>query len=284
MDEKIQNLSLVVSILFKFNSYHHSIRSEKASMECPKCGFETRGNALECPRCGLIFSKFKPKSTAAPVARRSSPKVPDELEIDVEGDSPLWTLFFGVKPKTDSYDLALRAACVVVFVLWGLVFIFSSVNDQPFGSGFWHLINLPFHEAGHIIFRPFGRLITSLGGTLGQLLMPLICMGVLLVKTRDPFGAAFCVWWLGQNFMDIAPYIDDARRLTMPLLGGNTGQTSPYGFHDWEFILTETRLIRFDHTFAWLSHALGVCLMLLAFAWWGYLLYLYVINLESSKN
>jgi len=37
---------------------------------------------------------------------------------------------------------------------------------------FMHLVNLPFHEAGHIIFKAFGRFIIFLGGCLGQLLMP----------------------------------------------------------------------------------------------------------------
>lgn len=249
---------------------------------CPKCGLDQTDEALECPRCGLIFSKYKPNhiqgsggQSAAGTNRDADPFVYED------SDSALWNLFFGVKPKTDSFDLTIRAVCFVVFFIWGWVFIFSSVNGHPFGSGFWHLINLPFHEAGHIIFRPFGRLITSLGGTLGQLLMPVMCMAVLLIKTKDPFGASFCVWWLGQNFMDVAPYIDDARRLTMPLLGGNTGRTSPYGFHDWEFILKETHLSHYDHTFAKMSHGLGACLMLLAFAWWGYLLTKYVKNLES---
>jgi hypothetical protein len=68
-----------------------------------------------------------------------------------------------------------------------------------------HLVNLPFHEAGHVIFSPFGRFMQVLGGTLGQLLMPTICMAVLLLRTREAFGAAVALWWLGENFMDVAP-------------------------------------------------------------------------------
>ena len=48
--------------------------------------------------------------------------------------------------------------------------------------------------------------MTALGGTLGQLLVPLICMLTLLLKARDPFGAAVCFWWFGENFLDIASY------------------------------------------------------------------------------
>jgi len=64
--------------------------------------------------------------------------------------------------------------------------------------------------------------------------------------------------------MDLAPYVNDARSLTLPLLGGNTGRTSPYGFHDWEFILRETKLLRYDHVLANATNALGTLLMICA--------------------
>ena len=72
--------------------------------------------------------------------------------------------------------------------------------------------------------------------------------------------------------MDLAPYVNDARSLTLPLLGGNTGRTSPYGFHDWEFILTELGLARYDHFLAGCSHVIGTFLMITSFLWGGYLL------------
>jgi hypothetical protein len=152
-------------------------------------------------------------------------------------------------------------------------FILTPMDSDYVFDSFWHLVNLPFHEVGHIIFRPFGRLMTSLGGSIMQVLMPIICLVVFLVKTRDTFAASFALWWTGENFMDLAPYINDARSRTLPLLGGNTGRTSPYGFHDWEFILRETGLIRHDHTLAYFAYTLGTAMMLCAFAWGGYILY-----------
>jgi hypothetical protein len=92
-------------------------------------------------------------------------------------------------------------------------------------------------------------------------------MVVLLVKSRDPFGASVSLWWYGENFIDIAPYINDARALSLPLLGGNFGESSPYGFHDWEYILTESKLILFDHVFAMRSFRIGVFFMFLALFW-----------------
>lgn len=249
-------------------------------MECPNCGFEQPDLSVECIRCGVIFSKFREKPQAIP--KESPSEDVDDGVVDVVEEGFLVSLLFYVKPRISSLDFYVRVVFAVVFLIWGIRYIFMSVNEFSGSGTLFHLVNLPFHEAGHIIFRPFGRLLTSLGGTLGQLLMPIICMIVFLVKVRDTFAASFCLWWLGENFMDIAPYIDDARRLTMPLLGGNTGQTSPYGFHDWEFILTETRLLRYDHTFAWFSYKLGTVLMIAAFIWWGYLLYKQYQNLDST--
>ena len=136
-----------------------------------------------------------------------------------------------------------------------------------------HLVNLPFHEVGHIIFRPFGAFMTSLGGTLGQCLMPLICLSVLLLKTRDCFGAAMALWWFGQNLFDIAPYINDARSLSLPLVGGNFGYSSPYGFHDWEYLLTEMGLLRYDHLFAKSCIVVGTIVFTVSYLWGGIILY-----------
>jgi hypothetical protein len=241
-------------------------------MDCPKCHLVQTGGGLECPRCGLIFSKYRPGQATQP----------DEEGIQVEEGAGvervpfsrhLGNIFFDVELSTNPIFFFGRALVLVILLVWGGRLILSAPMDAMIMNGFWHLVNTPFHEAGHIIFRLFGTFMTSLGGSLSQVFMPLICGSVLLLKTRDPFGASFCLWWTAENFMDLAPYINDARSLTLPLLGGNTGETSPYGFHDWEFILTETGLLRHDHTIAYISHFLGAVLMMLSLAWASFLLF-----------
>jgi hypothetical protein len=98
-------------------------------------------------------------------------------------------------------------------------------------------------------------------------MMPAICFCVLLFKTRDAFGASVCLWWFGENFLDIAPYINDARSLSLPLVGGKFGDTSPYGFHDWNFILNETGPLAYDHRFAAVAKGIGTLVMAGALAW-----------------
>lgn len=239
-------------------------------MKCPKCGFQQTDQTKECPKCGIIFDKYiqlnKNRSTVASLKGRIT-------ESKIDKKAFIKDLFFYVKPEANPLILSGRVLFFVIMLIWGFKFILSPMVSGYAMDSFWHLVNLPFHEAGHLIFRPFGRFMTSLGGSLTQLLIPLLCLAVFLLKTRDTFAAAFALWWVGENFIDLAPYINDARSLTLPLLGGNTGRTSPYGFHDWEFILKELGLAHCDHTLAYTAYRFGALLIIFALVWGGYILY-----------
>lgn len=235
---------------------------------CPKCGFPlVRPVPAECGRCGVIISKYRQRQ-----AQPREPAATPEAEETNAGGS-LRELFFAIPGRQTPILLWSRAALLAALAGWGGRLVFAGLASNAAGESLLHQINLPFHEAGHVLFRPFGAFVTSLGGTLGQLLIPLICLLVLLFRSRDPFGAAVCLWWLGENFLDIAPYINDSRAGELPLLGGNFGNSSPYGFHDWEFILSETGLLRYDHLLAAASHHFGALLMVAATVWGGLILY-----------
>jgi hypothetical protein len=250
-------------------------------MQCPKCSFVQPDQHLECARCGIIFAKYrrlpeiKPEAEASPENRAEAATGAGEI---------IKELLFYVKPETNPLIFAGRAMFFLIILIWGIKFIFTPVSSNAVMDSFWHLVNLPFHEFGHIIFQPFGRLLTSLGGSIAQVCLPLVCLVVFLIKTRDAFAASFALWWTGQNFMDLAPYISDARSLTLPLLGGNTGRTSPYGFHDWEFMLKETSLIRYDHALAHSAYTLGTILMIGAFAWGGCILFKQYRNIDRGAG
>jgi hypothetical protein len=163
-----------------------------------------------------------------------------------------------------------RVGLFVILLAWGTRFIMTPLESNYAGSSFLHLVNLPFHEAGHVLFMPFGRFMMVLGGTIGQLAMPLICCGAFLIKTRDPFAASVGLWWTAESFMDIAPYINDARALELTLLGGMTGQEVEG--HDWEYLLGAMHWLRYDHVLAHLAQWIGIGLMILALFWGGALL------------
>jgi len=173
---------------------------------------------------------------------------------------------FAVQPA-QPLAVAGRLVLLLFLAIWGLRLIATTIESNGVGESFLHLVNLPFHEAGHVFFTPFGDFVRTLGGTLGQLIMPLACCLVLLLKTRDPFGAGVALWWFGENFLDVAPYIDDAGTGELPLLGGNTGESTPYGFHDWEYLMTETGRLGQEHALARMVHGFGSTVMLLALGW-----------------
>ena len=56
---------------------------------------------------------------------------------------------------------------------------------------------------------PFGDALRVAGGTLGQLLMPLIC-AVSLHRRGDNFGAAVCPAWMAMSLVDASVYAYDA--------------------------------------------------------------------------
>lgn len=231
---------------------------------CPKCEFENPTHHPECLRCGVIFARVKQR----PEPSTEGPNKPKKAKGHEAYSTDTHITFYEREDASEGiFYGVLKGGLLVLLTLWGLKLAAIPLIEGGAGNSFLHNVNLPFHEAGHLFFSFFGQLIHSLGGTLGQLLMPLICLLTLLLKQRDPYGASVCLWWIGENFLDIAPYVDDARRLSLPLVGGNFGHSSPYGFHDWEFILTETGLLARDHAIAGGFKGLGICLMTAAIAW-----------------
>ena len=151
----------------------------------------------------------------------------------------------------------------------GLTLLTWTFVRTPLGASaltsFLHLPNLVFHEAGHILFMPLGRFMTVLGGSLLQVLVPIVCAAVFLRQEGNRFGAAVCAWWAGQSLVDLAPYIADARALRLVLIGGHTG--AEVEGHDWEYLLTATGLMQWDVALGKTAHLTGSLAMFAAIVW-----------------
>ena len=89
-------------------------------------------------------------------------------------------------------------------------------------------LDLPIHETGHIVFGWGGEVITALGGTMFQLIVPLLFV-IYFWRRGDRHAATVPLWWVGQSCWNIARYVADARAMDLPLAGG--------GEHDWNFLL-----------------------------------------------
>jgi hypothetical protein len=158
-----------------------------------------------------------------------------------------------------------RWALVVGLAIWTIQFARTPLSDDAMNS-FLHLPDLIFHEAGHILFSPFGQFMTVLGGSLLQFLIPVIA-AVAFIRQEDLFSASICGWWAGQNLVDLAPYIADARSLSLVLLGGRTG--AEVEGHDWEFILTQLSATHLDRQIGYASYAVGIAIMIASLVYAG---------------
>lgn len=96
--------------------------------------------------------------------------------------------------------------------------------------------NLIFHEAGHVLFLVFGEFLQVLGGSLMQVLIPAAC-AVYFALRRQPAACAAALFWAGESLTNVAIYVADARRLALPLLGGDGG------IHDWNYLLGRLGLL-----------------------------------------
>ena len=221
-------------------------------IECPKCAAPSPDAAVECPRCGIVFAKFVQRpAEAGPVVVPPNAKMPAEMPVEMASD-----------PLRGVTRLA-RAAVLAGLIVWTWQFARAPMGVAV-SESILHGPNLIFHEAGHVLFSFFGRFMTVLGGSLFQFALPLALAGVFL-KQRDQFGAVVCTWWAGQNLLDLAPYIADARALQLVLLGGKTG--AEVEGHDWEYLLNELGWLRFDRTLGLGAHRLGLLMMFGALIW-----------------
>jgi hypothetical protein len=228
-------------------------------VRCPKCRADVAESDPECPHCGIIFAKYLERETALP------PHTPPLPTADAEeGRSSLSTLLLGVESPTPMPAAIGRGVFLLLMAFWTTTLASRAVNVLGSNS-FIHMPNLVFHEAGHILFIPLGRFMTILGGSLTQVLVPLVCAGAFLWQTRDAFGAAIAVWWAGQNLTDVATYINDARALQLVLIGGKTG--AEVEGHDWEYLLNAMGQSHHDHAIALVVQTIGTWIMVGALIW-----------------
>lgn len=234
---------------------------------CPKCAHQPlpadQALPAACPACGLILAKFGQVTHRAPPRQANA-------DADLPGVASGWTARLAQVPvRWDPLHFWPRLAILVGLLVWGWLLIAMDYRSGEMGESFIHRPILIFHEAGHVIFMPLGQWLGVLGGTLGQLLMPLILGAALLIKNRDPFGAAVGLWFLGVSLMDVAPYMYDALQPQLVLLSGQVGEA---GGHDWIYLFSSMGLLPKAQLLGGLTHKAGAFTVLLALAWAAWLL------------
>ena len=127
---------------------------------------------------------------------------------------------------------------LVLAILFTLYFVWIALD--PMQGSFLDNVDLPIHEFGHLLFRLFGQFLMVAGGSLFQVIMPAIFVGYFILQ-RSFYSAAIVLFWVGQSILNVWVYAADAIVMKLVLTSGFTG--SEGSFHDWNYLLTATRLL-----------------------------------------
>jgi hypothetical protein len=118
--------------------------------------------------------------------------------------------------------------------------------------------NLAIHEAGHPLVGLVSSRLSVYGGTLFQLAFP-AALAWDFHRRGHATGAAACGVWLGENLLNVARYMADARAGELPLVGG--------GEHDWLEIFTRWGLLAHDSKVAALARLAALALIAASLLW-----------------
>jgi hypothetical protein len=156
----------------------------------------------------------------------------------------------------DGFAPVSRGALIGWGVFYALFFLYAATDT----SGFLVIdqANLMFHEAGHAVFGWAGYYTQILGGTIGELVVPMICT-LVFVRHGDTTAVTFCAVWTCENLLYIATYMADARRSALPLVGS--------GDSDWTILFTHWGVLAYDTRIAAVVRGVGWMGMLAAVGW-----------------
>jgi len=231
---------------------------------CPKCHYvrAVHDGHLHpgiCPACGIAYEKWRAQKIVQPVEDVFFEE--GFIEEEGEGGISLFSRFMEVPERVEPVVFWGRAFTWCALLAWAIYFSSHGVDFEIILGSFLHNINLAFHEFGHVFFAPFGDFMMILGGSLFQVLLPLVLMFVFVFYQQDNFGASVMLWWCGQSFVDVAPYIRDGLYRGLPLVGGG-GEES----HDWGNLLTMLDAVESAPRYGNISFGIGCMIMFLSLA------------------
>ena len=185
--------------------------------------------SVKCPYCGAANS---PESGLCGVCSKNL-HIPDGIRAEAKARRIISGAVPAGPESVPGAAAPARLLARLVIVAGLFLYYLQWLRRENYFSPL-DFVNLAFHEAGHVFLGFFPRFIMVAGGTIFQLAVPAVCMAYLMRRGAN-LGWQLCLFWLGENLLNISIYAGDAIRQDLPLVGG--------GEHDWTYLLTETGLI-----------------------------------------
>ena len=156
-------------------------------------------------------------------------------------------------------------------MLFSIILFFASFVVIK-NNGIWllHSFDLAIHEAGHLVLMFWApEIIMFLGGTMMQLLFPLLFLKYYWKRFNQEFSFFVVLWWLGENLIDVGVYMIDAIPMQLNLLGN--------GRHDWNFIFSYFGVLQESEVIGTMVYYLGVLIIIVA------VVLMFKFSLKSQK-
>jgi hypothetical protein len=125
---------------------------------------------------------------------------------------------------------------------------------------------VPIHEGGHLLFGYFGHTLMVAGGTILQLGVPML-LALYFVVQRQLTGVAFCAFFFFENFLNVATYMADSRRMELQYV---TVGDPDLAEHDWATLFTQMGVLEYDTKIATVVRLIGWLGMIAVVVWLGW--------------
>src|ERR1700742_3326082 len=118
-----------------------------------------------------------------------------------------------------SYPKLIFASLLLIYFGW--------IALTPMQGSFLDNVDLPIHETGHLLFRPFGEFMMVAGGSLFQVIMPAVFVGYF-IWNKKYYSAGIVLFWVGQSIINVFIYAADAVVMQLVLTSGMTGSEGSF--------------------------------------------------------
>lgn len=161
------------------------------------------------------------------------------------------------EPKTSPVlGIAARLALLVFFTVEAV----HQLRSHDFEFSVFGGVIFGVHELGHLVFAPFGEMLTIAGGSISQIALPVAAIALFAYR-QDRYAVAVCGCWLAVSLAQLGVYIADARAESLDLVSFNPEG----GGHDWNYLLERWHLLRQDVAIGHFTKFVGW--LVLALSW-----------------